>query len=63
MTVRFTEQEWENIDKIPFAWRISPNCPEKVRKTLEPKLKLFYKETGHINNPTELSDERPYIIE
>ena len=41
MTIRFTEQEWENIDKIPFAWRITPNCPESVRKTLAPKLALL----------------------
>lgn len=41
MTIRFTEQEWENIDKIPFAWRISPKCPESVRETLAPKLALL----------------------
>ena len=41
MTIRFTKQEWENIDKIPFAWRIKKDCPESVRKTLSRKLELL----------------------
>lgn len=61
MTIRFNEQEWNNIDKIPFAWRISPNCPESVRKTLAPKLDLLKEKSGMTAEQTSLTDKPTYL--
>lgn len=41
MTIYFTEEEKEYIVKELFNWHISENCPESIRKMLEPKLKLL----------------------
>lgn len=51
MTIIFTEKEQEYIDKIPFAWKVLPNCPESIKKTLSEKLKLLYRnERGEKKN-------------
>lgn len=48
MTVRFTEEEREYIIKDLGNWRIKDDCPEKMRKKIEEKLRLlssFYEQT------------------
>lgn len=43
MTVIFSEEEKEWIDKKPFNWTIKKGCPENIRKSLKRKLDALYK--------------------
>lgn len=47
MTVRFTDEEYEWIDKKPNNWTIRKGCPTSIRKTLEIKLKYIYDFHNH----------------
>lgn len=50
MTIDFTEDELEWIDKVPFNWQIKEDCPESLRQSIEEKLKLLYPK----ESPTDL---------
>ena len=41
MTMMFSEDELEWIDKKPFHWTIKDGCPEELKKSIEKKLKLL----------------------
>ena len=41
MTVRFTEEELEYIDKTPFKWTVAEDAPEEITKAINRKLKLL----------------------
>lgn len=49
MTVRFTKKEEKWIEKTLFNWRLKNGCPESIRKTAEPKLKILRGETYEYN--------------
>lgn len=40
----FTEEELEWIDKIPYNWKIKKGCPDKLKKSIDKKLKELKKE-------------------
>lgn len=53
MTINFTEQELEWIDKKPFNWIVKNNCPDKLKKSIKRKLDTLYtKKQGVVNNGT-----------
>lgn len=60
MTVRFTEQEWENIEKTPFYWHVKKDCPESIRSNIESKLSML---NNAKNEVLTLSDARKIYIE
>ena len=41
MTIYFTEQEIEWIEKRKFNWTIKKGCPEEIKKRLDKKLENF----------------------
>ena len=43
MTIIFSEEEKEWINKKPFRWTIKAGCPEKIRESLKRKLDALYK--------------------
>jgi hypothetical protein len=43
MTIIFTDEEKEWIDKTPFRWTIKKGCPENIRTSLKKKLEALYK--------------------
>lgn len=45
MTIRFTEQEEEWIDKKPFDWKIKEGCPKRIADSLQKKLDILNKKT------------------
>lgn len=42
MTIRFTDEEYEWIDKKPFNWTIKKGCPVDIKKSLAKKLDDLY---------------------
>ena len=42
MTIRFTEEELEYIEKKKFQWKIMDDCPVNLRKGILQKLRLLY---------------------
>lgn len=44
MTIIFSEDEMEWINKKPFAWKIKKGCPQSLKTKLQKKLDLLYKE-------------------
>lgn len=44
MTIIFSEEEKEWINKTPFHWTIKKGCPENIRETLKKKLDALYKD-------------------
>lgn len=44
MHIYFTPEELEQINKDPFHWTIKKDCPESIKKRLEAKLELLYRE-------------------
>ena len=41
MTIVFTEEEREWIDRIPFNWQIKYGCPKEIAVELQKKLDLL----------------------
>ena len=60
MTIMFTDEEKQYIVKKQFNWHVDKSCPQKIKKTLVPKLKMLNKDTytyegvadGRFNNET-----------
>ncbi len=48
MILYLTEKEKEWIDMEYCNWHLKEGCPEPIRKTLEPKLKLIKMQDGNI---------------
>lgn len=46
MTIIFTEQELEWIDKKLFDWKLKDGCPDSIRSDLERKLKMLRERQG-----------------
>lgn len=44
MTILFTEEERNWINKTPFNWAVKVGAPQNIKKALEKKLALLYKE-------------------
>lgn len=49
MTINFTEEEKEYIDKQPFNWKVAEDCPKEIRKGLEEKLSILNGKTYDYN--------------
>lgn len=45
MTIIFTEQELEWIEKEPLNWHPKDGCPKNIKDSLEKKIKLLNSET------------------
>lgn len=41
MTIIFTDEELEYIDKEPFNWHPKKDCPKKIEGSIKRKLKLL----------------------
>lgn len=50
MHIIFSEDEKKWIDKKLFNWTVKSGCPEDVRKSIEVKLKVLYKEHERFPN-------------
>ena len=46
MTIIFSEQEKQWIDKKTFNWTVKEGCPEPIRMILEEKLEMLYKNSA-----------------
>ena len=44
MTIVFTDEEIKYIIKDVFDWHISKDCPKKLKKDIENKLKMLNEE-------------------
>ena len=44
MTVLFTEEEREWLDRKEFNWSLKPDCPESLVKPIKAKLALIYEQ-------------------
>ncbi len=42
MTIYFTDEELEWINKKPFNWTIKKGCPKNIEKKLKGKLDVLY---------------------
>ena len=41
MTIIFTDEEYEYIEKEPFNWHPKKSCPKEIKTSIEKKLKLL----------------------
>ena len=57
MTVLFTEEEREWIDRVDFNWRIDPDCPESLVGPIKAKLALLY---GQEETPQDATEAENY---
>lgn len=50
MTIKFSDEEKKWIIKDDFNWKLSKDCPDKLKKLLEKKLSLLNKSSYVYNN-------------
>lgn len=50
MTIRFTDEELEQIEKEPFNWHPKKTCPDGLRKTISRKLNLIKSHAERLGN-------------
>ena len=49
MTIIFTDEELEWIDKKPFDWKIKEGCPKEIKDSIQRKLDLLNKQSETVS--------------
>lgn len=56
MTIVFTEEEQQYIDKKPFNWTLKANTPKHLAKDIELKLQALNRDAGGTKANSAIND-------